>query len=613
MLKPAHETGVTPEPYQLELVQRALGQRELIAAMEMGTGKTLAALMAICRYREAKDGARTLVICPPSLVQGVWKKEIERMTTLGSVVQYLADKRGVAQPPGSICVSTYQGLARHYRAGWKLVDRAEQYTDAQGRVRFKKAWVRRDGHPFLETPWDLVIMDESHTIRNADLNVSLCRACEVATASASHVLMLTGTPIQNGPLDLLGQMVGAGHAGPLSRVETYGRHGTISSELIRHVSNITFKVTMSDATFTLPEKRSHTVHVDHGLEGADLELYNRTLQKAKDLYISCDENGKPSGEDMQLLRQCMQSMRRLAMDPAVQHFHGALDAKGAPAFTDQTVERAMMRLSPKVARVCELYMELARTHKKVVISSDSVNLLTLVQQALHRKHDVLGLMYNGSLSAARKDRVVTSFLTDPEERCLLLSLIAGGEGLNLVPGPTAMIVCSFWYNPARHRQLEARIHRRGQTEETHIYNVVARHTIDEAILKVHDDKTACSNILLELAALSGASDAGVTSWKRFGKIVNECPRLLPDGKCEVSSSTCPSKLLPVSVHSGAGDAGVAPASLKRKAQVVAKHAFTSYAPRKLGPGATPGRARGLTAAQSAAIAAMQRYYETTLL
>lgn len=86
-----------------------------------------------------------------------------------------------------------------------------------------------------------------------------------------------------------------------------------------------------------------------------------------------------------------------------------------------------------------------------------------------------------------------------------------------------MIIFSYWFNPAKHRQLEARIHRRGQTAQVDVYNVVAESTIDEAILRLHEDKTLCSAMLLDGVANESNSD----QWKRFGRIVSICRPLKP--------------------------------------------------------------------------------------
>lgn len=192
------------------------------------------------------------------------------------------------------------------------------------------------------------------------------------------------------------------------------------------------------------------------------------------------------------------------------------------------------------------YALLESGRPKVIISSDSVVALNMVNTLLGGEV----LMYDGSLSAVQKQAVIDSFLNDPERRCLLLSMIAGGEGLNLVPGPTAMIVFSYWFNPAKHRQLEARIHRRGQIAPVDIYNVVSEGTIDEAILQLHEDKARCSTLLLDFESSGAASQS--EEWKRFGRIVSVCKRLAPaSGVIEDSPPQKPSHASTPSTSSSA--------------------------------------------------------------
>jgi SNF2 family DNA or RNA helicase len=91
--------------------------------------------------------------------------------------------------------------------------------------------------------------------------------------------------------------------------------------------------------------------------------------------------------------------------------------------------------------------------------------------------------------------VIDEFLTG-ESRLLCLSMCAGAYGVNLVPGPTAMIILGVWYNPAMHRQVEARIHRIGQTRPVVVYTLVARGTVEAAILATHDEKESCATEML---------------------------------------------------------------------------------------------------------------------
>jgi hypothetical protein len=98
-------------------------------------------------------------------------------------------------------------------------------------------------------------------------------------------------------------------------------------------------------------------------------------------------------------------------------------------------------------------------------------------------------------SASCSSRVVDEFLNG-ESRLLCLSLGAGAYGLNLVPGPSAMIILDVWFNPAVHRQVEARIRRIGQTKPVVIHTLVTRGSIEESILATHNEKERCASAMI---------------------------------------------------------------------------------------------------------------------
>lgn len=512
-----------PANYQYDLVSKVFvspSSRETIAWMEMGTGKTIAAILCMAYARGSMDAPRILIICPSSLKLSVWRSELNRCTDFAASVVYKS--RSTDRPAeGSICVVSYTEVGRMFTSGWQWVEDAEEYTDGRGFNRKRAAWVRNVGSPFLETKWDLVIMDESHAMRNPDRKISTNQAARQATARSSKVVLLTGTPVQNGPLDICGQFLASSSNSRLTDKKAYGDRGSLPAWVVREVDARSHKVSLDQAGVNLPPKTSHNVYIDHGLAGRPLEQYNERLMVARTIPMG----EKATLAQMEMLRDCLSSMRALTVEPSAYYMNLENNQRGEPIFDGEVIARVAADPGAKVKKVFELYHELLETHQKVVIASDSVRALKVMQAKLFNKTGTEVPLYDGELDPEAKDRTIRSFLGSPDSRCLLLSLIAGGEGLNLVPGPTAMIIFSFWYNPAKHRQLEARIHRRGQTQEVHIYNVISRYSIEEAILKLHTDKTKCSEMIL-----SGNSGAGGTglSWKQMRSIISEC-KLLKSG------------------------------------------------------------------------------------
>jgi hypothetical protein len=569
------------EQHQLNVVERLMRpeQRELIGALEMGTGKTFAGIASACAWRSMNPTASTLIVCPAALLHSVWGNEIRRVVDGGILHLVDSDARVVVQP-GHIYVVSYSRLSGLFKKGWENVSDGEAYTDSKGANRTRAAWIRRTGCQFLEHRWSIVIFDESHHLRNPDRMIMVGNACARATRRAHKVLLLTGTPVQNRPSDISGQLRAASSRSPLvnpQELSDNDSHGVIPPCVLPMLKRLIMRVTFKDTGRALPPKTFHLVKIAHGLDGGNLELYNRILKDAKQLDMRPAGHGLPPCSKMLArLRYCLGVLRTLSLEPAFFNHHGEVDKNGDPAFTSRALELTVESPGPKISYVRTLATELLTRHDKIVISCESVMALRVLRELLLKDTGRAPLQFDGRLDARAKDQMIQRFLSDPCEHVLLLSLIAGGEGLNLVPGPTAMIVFCTWYNPAKHRQLEARIHRRGQTEPVEIHHVLCEGTVEEAVLATHTDKQACADILLgDYTPENGCTD---TAWKKLKGIVDSCEPLAalagvdrthtillkrPVDAPPVSGASAPSEKARVDVMSTPSAPSVPPAAMAR--------------------------------------------------
>tara|TARA_B100001094_G_scaffold106024_1_gene102143 strand:- start:500 stop:958 length:459 start_codon:yes stop_codon:yes gene_type:complete len=130
--------------------------------------------------------------------------------------------------------------------------------------------------------------------------------------------------------------------------------------------------------------------------------------------------------------------------------------------------------------------------------------------------------YCGKLSQIQRSAMIKKFLAPSEElQVIFIQMIAGGVGLNLVPGPTAAIFIQQSWNPMDHLQAAKRIHRIGQKQPVHIYNLVCNGTPDDAILTIHEDKMRAAEAVTSeetdiLTELEGQS------WRTKGRAVDLC-------------------------------------------------------------------------------------------
>ena len=449
---------------QIGLVERVASEPDsnarvnVIAAMEMGSGKTLAALATLCAIRgvDKSRRVRALFVVPKSTLYDAWHKQRKLFTRLtGKDVQ----------------IVTYARIQRALLAGWKQSK--------------KGTWVRGSGDPLLETKRDLVVFDESHVLRNPD--TLLAKAASTASGNSRRVICLTGTPIQNGPADASGQLRAMMTGSSFEDSATFGSDSMLSSESVKlFASRFVFSATMADAGVTLPPKVSHLVWVPHGLSANLVQVYNECLEA---LQQGCSYG---SNTGVLLKRNNIMIMRQLCVEPALYHKHGrATFDKEARRLT---VEAPGAKLREALNLVRALVF---RGHQKVIVVSEFVTLLDTFKDLVKARLGEECHAFDGRLSAKDRARVIDDFLAG-EGRIMCLSLGAGAYGLNLAPGPTAMIVLDVWFNPQVHRQVESRIHRIGQNKPVEVHTLVTRNSMEAAILDTHTEKQACAGAFLNV-------------------------------------------------------------------------------------------------------------------
>lgn len=442
---------------QMGLIERIVGsdsttRRLVIAAMHMGTGKTLASLAALCvlRARSPNRPVRALFVVPKSTLYSTWRKQLRHFTRLD-----VDDVR----------VVTYPRLQNAFLKSWR--------KDAH------QTWTRTAPNALLDNKRDLVVFDESHTLRNP--NTIMGRAASLVSKRASRVLCLTGTPIHNGPEDASGQLRAMGSGSFLEDSTAFGKRAALREDAVRDFSErFVYTASLADAGITLKPKRVETVFVDHAFTDELVDQYNESLVAIQGANVKTKV----------AVKHHMLILRQLCVEPALYHKHGR------KTFDEEASRRTVANPGPKLTATIALLRRLVyEGHTKIVVVSEFVTLLDVFRRLALENLGEDSLCFDGRLSAAARGKMVDAFLKG-STRILCLSLGAGAYGLNLTPGPTAMIVLDVWFNPAVHRQVEARIHRVGQEKEVRIFTLVTRDSVEEAILKTHVDKEACATTML---------------------------------------------------------------------------------------------------------------------
>ncbi|HEB54126.1 MAG TPA: DEAD/DEAH box helicase, partial [bacterium] len=417
-----------------------------------GLGKTVQVLAHLQRYRrriKRADRLPCLLVAPRSVLAN-WRLEAERFTPDLRVLAFDHTDRwandGEELASFDLVLTTY-GLLR---------------TDAP---RFEEQQRR----------FDTVVLDEAQAIKNATSQT----AKAVRLLRAEHRLALTGTPVENhlGELWSLFEFLNPGMLGRLrSFRELFAGDRTpeiadANRELIqRALRPVMLRRTKQQVLTDLPEKVEQVLWCD--LEGPQRRHYDELRDHYRAQLLDPDQV-----QDDEMRFVALEALLRLRQ--AACH-EGLVD------------KRRRAAASAKFAELLPRLTELADEGHKVLVFSQFVQLLDLLAAEL-RKADITFDRLDGR--TRRRQEKVDRFQTDPDCAVFLISLKAGGTGLNLTAADYVFLL-DPWWNPAVEQQAIDRSHRIGQQRTVHAYRLACRGTVEERVLELQDRKRALVEAVL---------------------------------------------------------------------------------------------------------------------
>ncbi|HQY62218.1 MAG TPA: SNF2-related protein [Polyangiaceae bacterium] len=437
-----------------------------VLADDMGLGKTvqtIALLLAVKSADEKTEGKgkfKALIVAPTSVVTN-WMRELDKFApSLKHVVWHGGDRR----------------------------ERAEELDDAEV-VITSYALLRRDEELLSKLTLRYAILDEAQNIKNP-----LSATARAATRlRADRRLALSGTPIENRLSEIwsIFDFVSPGLLGPLDKFEErYSRpidagDQKAATRLRATIHPFILRRTKGEVAKDLPEK----IETDQVCEltGEQGSLYSAVLKEVRAQVMGEVERQGVAKSQIQILAG-LTRLRQAACDPRL---------LGLPReFTNDD--------SGKLQALRDLVQTSVAGGHRVLVFSQFVSMLTLIRRTL--EEDGVGYAY---LDGSTKDRqaCVESFQRDDGPPVFLISLKAGGSGLNLTAADT-VIHFDPWWNPAVEDQATDRAHRIGQTRVVTMYRLIAKGTIEEKILELGGKKR-------ELVGAVLSEDAGGT--KRLTK------------------------------------------------------------------------------------------------
>ena len=410
-----------------------------LLADDMGLGKTIQVLAHLASRRDRPS----LIVAPRSLVFN-WKREAARFTPDLRVLDHTGGDR---RPPG------------------------DHFAD-HDLVLTTYGTLRRDAELLAAIRFDHVVLDEAQNIKN--------EASETSRAArrlvANHRLALSGTPVENhlGELWSLVEFLNPGMLGRATawKAATEGRPdpGAIAV-LGRALRPLMLRRTKAEVAPDLPARLEETWVCE--LEGAERALYDelRDRFRAELLQTASSSGFATSGTRVleALLRLRQAACHPGLIDPSRRHERSAkLDA-----------------LLPEL-------LSLRESGQKALVFSQFRSLLDIVKPALEAE----GLLV-AQLDGKTRDResLVQRFQEDPTLGVLLISLKAGGVGLNLTAAEYVFVL-DPWWNPAAEAQAIDRAHRIGQTKPVFAYRLIARDTVEERIAELQQKKRALADSVI---------------------------------------------------------------------------------------------------------------------
>jgi SNF2 family DNA or RNA helicase len=423
-------------PFQVAGVEYATRAKRAIIADDMGLGKTLQAIGLIALVRQSKPDARALIVCP-AVVKRNWQYEIERAT--GERAQVIMNGADLIDPTARTIIINYDLLDkhRHKLSLWKP---------------------------------SVIVADESHYLKNGDAKRTKAFKTIVSASHPEYLLMLTGTPILNRPVELVEPLKILGyldHFGGWHKYVTYycsGFKGRFGWQ---------FGTPSPKRLQELNEKLRKLCMVRRLKEDVLSELPDKTRAMVLLPLSNC-------GEYRAAERDLIQYLRLTAGDDAARR---AKRAEHLVRIEKLKQLSANGKLPFVIDWICEF---LDSSDKKIVLFAIHRDVIDRLCEAL-TPYGVTAI--KGGDPSDERQRAIERFQVDPQCRVIVCSLHAAGVGITLTAASHVAFVELAW-RPADHLQAEDRCHRIGQRENVTAYYLLAEDTIDSVIYRLLQSKLA---------------------------------------------------------------------------------------------------------------------------
>jgi SNF2 family DNA or RNA helicase/uncharacterized Zn finger protein len=452
-IRPPKSLNGTLREYQIRGFQWLYSNMEkgfgVCLADDMGLGKTVQVISVILKKIEmGKLDRPALVICPTTLI-GNWKSEIEKFAP-------------------SVKVAVYHGPDR-------VLD-----VDSNDMVITSYGVVRSDLKRLKSIKWSSIIIDEAQNIKNSETLQSL----SVKAIKADSKVALTGTPVEN-RLTELWSIYDFLMPDYLGKKEWFIKSYSIPiekdgdadriDELKRIVSPFMMRRMKTDKNIIkdLPDKIIMDDHVELKMEQAS--LYKQVAEnEMKKLYEANDEVSRNGA-----IFRIITSLKQICNHPV--HY----EKRGEPKIES----------SGKAERTVEILRDILDVNQKAVIFTQYKEMGELLVKMISAEFGIEPLFFHGELSRGKRDSMVNEFQTKHSKPFMILTIKAGGTGLNLTAA-NHVIHYDLWWNPAVEDQGTDRTFRIGQSKNVIVHRLITTGTLEEKINRMLKEKRKISTSVI---------------------------------------------------------------------------------------------------------------------
>ncbi|MDJ0625624.1 MAG: DEAD/DEAH box helicase [Candidatus Caenarcaniphilales bacterium] len=406
-----------------------------LIADDMGLGKTIQVVSTCLRLKEEKffNKKPGLIVVPTTLLIN-WEKELQKFAPSLKFCIYHGSKRELAQKSYDLIITTY-GI------------------------------VRSENKKFAENEWSTIILDEAHNIKNPET----AQAKSIKSLKSQSKIAMTGTPVEN-RLTEYWSIFDFANPGYLGNLTHFKEHYALPIEVNREKEKIeSFKKITSP--FILRRLKTDKKILSDLPDKVETEEYCSLTKEQSSLYQSILDDCMNKIEESEgierkgLILKLITSLKQVCNHPA--HF--------------LKQEFADVKSSGKTQRLMEILEEiLEHRREKTLIFTQYREMGDILSSMISEQFGYFCNFLHGGVNRKKRDEMVETFQNDDSNKLMILSLKAGGVGLNLTAANN-VIHFDRWWNPAVEAQATDRVYRIGQQKKVLVYPFICKGTFEEKI------------------------------------------------------------------------------------------------------------------------------------